>query len=54
MAKVIHGEVKLDSKCTGPMCDLVAILVNNGYTVEVKKTNDFTPKFVVLIMTEVE
>lgn len=54
MANVIHGEVKLNSKNVGQMCDLIAILVTNGYKVEVKQTKDFTPQLVVVIMTEVD
>jgi hypothetical protein len=57
MAKVIHGEIKLDSKMMGQASDLFCILLSSGYVLEVKMNKDFTrPKdeIIFTIMTEVE
>lgn len=55
MSRVIHGEIHINAKCMGQVCDLMSILVTNGYTVEIGRVDDFTKpldKIVVIFMTE--
>lgn len=40
MAKVIHGEFKLDGKMMGQAGDLFCILLSAGYVVETKLNKD--------------
>ena len=57
MAKVVHGEIKLDGKMMGQASDLFCILLSAEYVLEVKLDKDFTkPKdeIIFTIMTEVE
>ena len=55
MAKIVHGEVRLNAKNMGQACDLMAILVSNGYVLEIQKIDDFTKskdEIIFIIMTE--
>ena len=55
MARVVHGEIHINSKHMGQVCDLMSILVTNGYTVEISRIDDFTKaldEIVVIFMTE--
>lgn len=55
MAKIVHGEVRLNAKNIGQACDLMAILVSNGYVLEIQKIDDFTKckdEIIFTIMTE--
>jgi hypothetical protein len=49
MAKIVHGEVKLNFHSNGNWQDLVSILLTNGYTLEMQVDNG---KLIVIIMTE--
>lgn len=51
MARLIHGEIKLDFHKNGNWQDLVSILLMNGYVLEVLVKEG---KMIVIIMTEVE
>ena len=53
MANVIHGELKFNCSSIGQISDLMAILVSNGYSVEIiPKMQD--KEIVVVVMTEVK
>lgn len=51
MAKVIHGEIKLQEKMMGQASDLFCILLTAGYTVEAKLKKDFAPNNGEIIFT---
>lgn len=56
MAKVVHGEIKLDRKMIGQASDLFTILLNAGYVLEVRIVDDFAKpngEIIFTIMTEV-
>ena len=53
MANVVHGELKFNASSIGQVSDLMAILVSNGYSVEIiPKTQE--KEIVVIVMTEVK
>lgn len=51
MACATHGELSFPSSSMGQVCDLIAILVSNGYTVEVRPGVS-RDKVIVVIMKE--
>ena len=57
MAHLIHGEIRLNAKSMGQASDLMAILVSNGYVLEIQKVTDLVTnkdEIVFTIMTEVD
>lgn len=57
MAHLIHGEIRLNAKRMGQASDLMAILVSNGYVLEIQKITDLVKnkdEIVFTIMTEVD